>query len=52
MSVSAPEEVVTKAYVREVELTPFGFTGKLALITLDNQSARQSGVNHQSGGVI
>ncbi len=32
----APEEVVTKALLREVDLTPFGFTGKLALITLDN----------------
>jgi hypothetical protein len=32
----APEEVVTKALVRDVDLTPFGFSGKLALITLDN----------------
>lgn len=32
----APEEVVTNAYVRDVDLSPFGFTGTLALITLDN----------------
>lgn len=32
----APEEVVTNAIVREVSLEPFGATGKLALITLDN----------------
>jgi len=32
----APEEVVTKAILREVSLAPFGATGKLALITLDN----------------
>jgi len=32
----APEEVVTKALVRDVDLTPFGHTGTLALITLDN----------------
>ena len=32
----APEEVVTNALVREVDLTPFGFKGKMALITLDN----------------
>lgn len=32
----APEEVITKALLREVDLTPFGFSGKLALITLDN----------------
>ena len=32
----APEEVVTNAIVREVDLTPFGFKGKMALITLDN----------------
>ena len=36
MSVATPEEVVTKAFVREVELNSFGFAGKLALITLDN----------------
>lgn len=35
-SVQAPEEVVTNALVREVDLTPFGFKGKMALITLDN----------------
>ena len=32
----APEEVVTHALVRDVDLTPFGFAGTLALITLDN----------------
>lgn len=32
----APEEVVTHALVREIDLTPFGHTGSLALITLDN----------------
>ena len=32
----APEEVVTNALIRDVDLTPFGFTGSLALITLDN----------------
>ena len=32
----APEEVVTNAILREVSLEPFGTTGKLALITLDN----------------
>ncbi|NDB08593.1 MAG: 3-hydroxyacyl-CoA dehydrogenase, partial [Actinobacteria bacterium] len=32
----APEEVVTKSLLREVDLTAFGFNGKLALITLDN----------------
>jgi 3-hydroxyacyl-CoA dehydrogenase/enoyl-CoA hydratase/carnithine racemase len=32
----APEEVVTNAILREVSLEPFGATGKLALITLDN----------------
>jgi len=32
----APEEVITKALVRDVDLTPFGFAGTLALITLDN----------------
>ncbi len=36
MSVTAPEEVVTNAFVREVDLAPFGFTGTLALITIDN----------------
>ena len=33
---TAPEEVVTKALVREVDLAPFGFAGSLSLITLDN----------------
>jgi 3-hydroxyacyl-CoA dehydrogenase/enoyl-CoA hydratase/carnithine racemase len=32
----APEEVITNALVRDVDLTPFGFAGTLALITLDN----------------
>lgn len=32
----APEEVVTNAFVRDVDLKPFGFDGTLALITLDN----------------
>jgi 3-hydroxyacyl-CoA dehydrogenase/enoyl-CoA hydratase/carnithine racemase len=32
----APEEVVTNALVRDVDLTAFGATGVLALITLDN----------------
>jgi len=31
-----PEEVVTNAIVREIDLTPFGYKGKMALITLDN----------------
>jgi 3-hydroxyacyl-CoA dehydrogenase/enoyl-CoA hydratase/carnithine racemase len=32
----APEEVVTKAFVREIDLSAFGATGTLALITIDN----------------
>ena len=32
----APEEVITQSLVRDVDLTPFGFKGLLALITLDN----------------
>jgi 3-hydroxyacyl-CoA dehydrogenase/enoyl-CoA hydratase/carnithine racemase len=32
----APEEVVTKALVREVDLSAFGAEGTLALITIDN----------------
>ena len=32
----APEEVVTKALLREVDLSAFGATKKIALITLDN----------------
>ena len=32
----APDEVVTNAILRMVSLTPFGHTGELALITLDN----------------
>jgi len=32
----APEEVVTKAILREVSLSPFGTSGTLSLITLDN----------------
>lgn len=33
---SAPEEVVTKALLREIDLAAFGFNGKLSLISLDN----------------
>jgi len=36
MPEGAPEEVITNAFVREIELGPFGANGKLALITLDN----------------
>jgi 3-hydroxyacyl-CoA dehydrogenase/enoyl-CoA hydratase/carnithine racemase len=32
----APEEVITVAKVRDVDLTPFGYKGVLALITMDN----------------
>jgi 3-hydroxyacyl-CoA dehydrogenase/enoyl-CoA hydratase/carnithine racemase len=32
----APEEVITQSLVRDVDLAPFGFSGTLALITLDN----------------
>jgi 3-hydroxyacyl-CoA dehydrogenase/enoyl-CoA hydratase/carnithine racemase len=32
----APQEVVTHALVRDIDLTPFGHQGTLALITLDN----------------
>jgi 3-hydroxyacyl-CoA dehydrogenase/enoyl-CoA hydratase/carnithine racemase len=32
----APEEVITHSLVRDVDLTPFGFSGNLALITIDN----------------
>ena len=32
----APEEVVTKALVREIDLAAFGASGTLALITIDN----------------
>ncbi len=32
----APEEVITNALVRDVDLNPFGHKGSLALITLDN----------------
>ena len=31
-----PDEVVTSALIREVDLSAFGATGKLALITIDN----------------
>ncbi|MDA3029843.1 MAG: 3-hydroxyacyl-CoA dehydrogenase NAD-binding domain-containing protein [Actinomycetota bacterium] len=34
--VGAPDEVVTNAIVRMISLSPFGHTGELALITLDN----------------
>ncbi len=33
----APDEVVTQALLREVDLKPFGYDGKISLITLDNQ---------------
>ena len=36
MPQGAPEEVVTHAFVRDVDLTAFGGDGKMALITLDN----------------
>lgn len=36
MPEGAPEEVITNALVREIDLAPFGAKGKLALITLDN----------------
>jgi len=36
MPEGAPEEVVTNALVREIDLASFGANGKLALITLDN----------------
>ena len=46
----APEEVVTNALIRDVDLTPFGFKGSLALITLDNgldhTRPNTSGHNH------
>ncbi|CAB4529711.1 unannotated protein [freshwater metagenome] len=32
----APEEVITHALARDVDLSPFGFSGNLVLITLDN----------------
>ena len=32
----APEEVITAAHVREIELVPFGHSGTISLITLDN----------------
>ena len=36
VDITNPDEVVTHALLREVDLTPFGFSGTLALITLDN----------------
>ena len=36
MPEGAPDEVITLAKVRDVDLTPFGFKGVLSLITLDN----------------
>ena len=36
MPEGAPEEVVTHSFLREVDLSAFGATGSLALITLDN----------------
>ena len=32
----APEEVVTQAYLRDIDLSAFGGKGSMALITLDN----------------
>lgn len=32
----APEEVITAAHVREIDLVPFGHSGTISLITLDN----------------
>ena len=32
----APEEIITAAHVREIDLAPFGQAGTLSLITLDN----------------
>ncbi|MCX6430353.1 MAG: 3-hydroxyacyl-CoA dehydrogenase NAD-binding domain-containing protein [Actinobacteria bacterium] len=32
----APDEVITHAFVRDVDLAPFGLSGTLCLITLDN----------------
>ena len=36
VNITNPDEVITQALLREVDLTPFGFKGSLALITLDN----------------
>lgn len=36
VDITNPDEVITQALLREVDLTPFGFAGSLALITLDN----------------
>ena len=36
LPVGAPEEVITHAFVRDVDLTAFGGNGTMALITLDN----------------
>lgn len=36
MPAGTADEVITAALVRDVDLSPFGFTGTLALITLDN----------------
>ena len=36
VNITNPDEVVTQAFLRSVDLTPFGFKGSLALITLDN----------------
>ena len=35
-----PDEVVTNALIREVDLTAFGASGKLALIIIDNEIGR------------
>lgn len=36
VNITNPDEVVTQALLRQVDLAPFGFEGSLALITLDN----------------
>ena len=36
VNITNPDEVITQALLREVDLAPFGFPGTLALITLDN----------------
>ena len=36
VNITNPDEVITEAFLREVDLSAFGFAGTLALITLDN----------------
>ena len=36
INITNPDEIITEAHLREVDLKPFGFNGSLALITLDN----------------